>query len=208
MWCEEAKGQTSNPNQPAGCEIPCLSLSTWFLSWLWLKFHDCVLVVAKGTLIDWIEIYSAVADCEDGWGVGKEGGVIRKDFTTDGWVTIWHIPCSRWPLVNSFHFFAHWLVFFHYLFLKTNLSFYKSPLTSDSSNPPLTSTPTVTTLFFCFHASPCILKSGKDSRLATAQQRCRWGGTWKPFQGPAHSKVDCFLSSEPLKNCLAVLTRE
>lgn len=41
-----------------------------------------MLVVAKGTLIDWSEIYSAVANCED-----REGGrvgVIIEDFTTDG----------------------------------------------------------------------------------------------------------------------------
>lgn len=41
-----------------------------------------MLVVAKGTLIDWSEIYSAVADCEE----NREGGrgVITEDFTTDG----------------------------------------------------------------------------------------------------------------------------
>lgn len=50
-------------------QIPCLHPSTWFNSWLWLKFHDSMLVVAKGVLIDWSEIYSAVADCRK-----KEGG--------------------------------------------------------------------------------------------------------------------------------------
>lgn len=32
-----------------------------------------MLVVAKGTLIDWSEIYSAVADCEDREGGGQRG---------------------------------------------------------------------------------------------------------------------------------------
>ncbi len=73
--CEEATGLIS-PGQTHWSanrqrDTACLHLSTWFNSWLWLKFHDCVLVVAKGTLIDWSEIYSAVADCEDrGRGVG------------------------------------------------------------------------------------------------------------------------------------------
>lgn len=37
-----------------------------------------MLVVAKGTLIDWSEIYSAVADCED------EGGLLQKTLPQTG----------------------------------------------------------------------------------------------------------------------------
>lgn len=49
--CEKATGLIL-PGQ-TDCsvrEMPCLHLSTWFNSWLWLKIHDCVLVVAEGTL--------------------------------------------------------------------------------------------------------------------------------------------------------------
>ncbi|KAI9525591.1 hypothetical protein NQZ68_006140 [Dissostichus eleginoides] len=54
------------------------------------------------------------------------------------------------------------------------------------------------------------LKSEEDSPLATAQQKSRWGGTWKPFQASVRlqSKVGCSLSSEPLKGRLAALTCE
>lgn len=41
-----------------------------------------MLVVAKGTLIDWGEIYSAVADCKDG--AGDQAGLLHVHFTTDG----------------------------------------------------------------------------------------------------------------------------
>lgn len=41
-----------------------------------------MLVVAKGTLIDYSEIYSAVADCKNKKGGSRE--VIIEDFTTDG----------------------------------------------------------------------------------------------------------------------------
>lgn len=37
--------------------------SASFNSWLWLKFHDSVLVVAEGALIDRRESYCALASC-------------------------------------------------------------------------------------------------------------------------------------------------
>lgn len=130
--------QARRTDQPTGRETPCPHLSTWFNSWLWLKIHDCVLVVAKGTLIDWSEIYSAVANCEEEDGEGDQAGAITKDFTTDGWVTLWHVPGSRWPSVNSFRSFfpltclCSLSVFENKPVLKKKK---KGLLTSDSSNP-------------------------------------------------------------------------
>lgn len=40
---------------------PIVQPSASFNSWLWLKFHDSVSVVAEGTLIDGSEIYCALA---------------------------------------------------------------------------------------------------------------------------------------------------
>lgn len=103
--CEEATGFMRHSDQPTGCSAS-IQPSTSFNSWLWLKFHDSVLVVAKGTLIDKSEIYSAVASCrlekrEKGIRGGYYRGLYYRLVTQ-----VWHNACSRWPLVNSFHLFS------------------------------------------------------------------------------------------------------
>lgn len=195
-------------DQRTGCKIPCFHLSTWFNSWLWLKIHDCVLVVAKGTLIDWGEIYSAVADCKDG--AGDQAGLLYVRFTTD--VVSHNLAHPRFQVAFSKQFpflFPTDLSFFIICCWKQTCHFYKGLLNSDSSNPAWPPPPP-SPLLFVLKLSLGIFKKWKGQSFGHSPAEVQMGQHMEAISGPGalQSKVDCSLSSEPLKNRLAALTCE
>lgn len=81
--------------------------SASFNSWLWLKFHDSVLVVAEGTLIDRREIYCALASCR----LKKRGD--QGEVTADLWLKFGtaYNPVHK---PKGFHLLCHYVGFFFF----------------------------------------------------------------------------------------------
>lgn len=175
-------------NQPAGRKIPCLHPSTWLNSWLWLKFHDFMLVVAKGALIDWSEIYSAVADCRKK--KGGQGRLCRRLYHR--WVShsLAH-PMFQVALSKQFPFFLLLTCLFS-LSVSEN-----KPAISKKRSPnfwfiwPLWPPPPQLLTFFVLKLSTCVLKKKWGQSIGHSPVVVQMGWHMETISGPGalQSKV-------------------